>query len=292
MKWKNRPKSRNVEDRRGQRTPRGSYRRGGRGMMPIGGGFGLFILIIIFLLFGRGNLFGGTPVEQDNNVPYETTYEATATEEEIADFVKVVLKDTEDVWHEIFDEYGYVYDEPVLVLYTDYVESACGFGQAAQGPFYCSADQQVYIDLSFFQDLKTRFGAPGDFAIAYVLAHEIGHHVQNELGIMEQYQSLIRRLNDTERNQLSVRLELQADYLAGVWAKRVEDKGYLEVGDIEEAINAAQAVGDDRIQKQIQGYITPDSFTHGSSKQRMEWFMRGYEAGDLSDWDTFNTGEI
>lgn len=201
----------------------------------------------------------------------------------------MVLADTEDVWNEVFQEINRNYVEPKLVLYSGYVQSACGNTSASVGPFYCPGDESLYIDLSFYEELKTRFKAPGDFAMAYVVAHEVGHHIQNQLGILEQMQEIKQKVDQTEYNKYSVRLELQADYLAGVWASRVNDAGYLDIGDIEEATRAAAAVGDDNIQKQSQGYVVPDSFTHGTSGQRSYWFMEGFDTGDLSKWDTFNT---
>jgi predicted metalloprotease len=241
-------------------------------------------------------LLGGDPGQilsqsQIINQGGDTSYEQTAEEEELAEFASVVLADTEAVWQDIFDEYGEVYQEPILVLYSGYVQSACGTAGSSTGPFYCPGDNKVYIDLSFFQEMETRFDAPGDFAMAYVIAHEVGHHVQNQLGIMDEYQRLRSQMSQTEFNKLTVRLELQADYLAGVWAHYVDDMNYMEDGDIQEAMNAASAVGDDRIQKQTQGYVVPDSFTHGTSEQRMRWFMKGYNEGDLDQWDTFSLQE-
>jgi predicted metalloprotease len=207
-------------------------------------------------------------------------------------FVRVVLASTEDVWTDIMRQNGQQYRKPKLVLYTGQVESACGTADAAVGPFYCPGDEKVYLDLSFFQELKQRFRAPGDFAQAYVIAHEVGHHVQNLLGTMDRVDRSQRRLSKAEANQISVRLELQADFLAGVWAHYAQAKGILEPGDIEEALGAASAVGDDRLQKAAQGYVVPDSFTHGSSEQRMRWFRRGLESGDIRQGDTFSTSNV
>ena len=283
MKWKGRAGSRNVEDRRGS----GGFGMGGKGIL--GGGLGIVFIIVFMLLGGDpGQILSQSQIiNQGGNAPYEQT----AEEEELAEFASVVLADTEAVWQDIFYEYGEVYQEPILVLYSGYVQSACGTAGSSTGPFYCPGDNKVYIDLSFFQEMETRFDAPGDFAMAYVIAHEVGHHVQNQLGIMDEYQRLRSQMSQTEFNKLTVRLELQADYLAGVWAHYVDDMNYMEDGDIQEAMNAASAVGDDRIQKQTQGYVVPDSFTHGTSEQRMRWFMKGYNEGDLDQWDTFSLQE-
>ena len=196
------------------------------------------------------------------------------------------------VWNDIFADLGKEYNEPKLVLFTGSVQSACGVAGASTGPFYCPGDKNVYIDLSFYNELKTQFKAPGDFAMAYVIAHEVGHHIQNELGIIAQMDEIRGKVSKEEYNKYNVRLELQADYLAGVWANHVQGQNLLEEGDLEEALTAASAVGDDRIQMQSQGYVVPDSFTHGTSEQRKRWFYKGYEAGDLSQWDTFSANEL
>ncbi|MDO8847150.1 MAG: neutral zinc metallopeptidase [Coriobacteriia bacterium] len=279
MKWKGQPGSTNVEDRRGM-----------GGKVAIGGGAAIIIMIIATLLGADPGAVLDTV--QSAAPESETPYVETAEEKELADFVSVVLADTETVWTEVFSESGQEYAEPTLVLYTDSVESACGVAGASTGPFYCPADNNLYIDLSFFGELRTRFQAPGDFAMAYVVAHEVGHHVQNQLGVMTQMQELRQQLSPEEYNEYSVRLELQADYLAGVWASHAQGRGLLEEGDLEEALAAANAVGDDRIQKESQGYVVPDSFTHGTSEQRMRWFKKGFEAGDLSEWDTFSATEL
>ena len=281
MKWKGRAKSSNVEDRRGR----------GVGGAAIGGlgGFGIIIMIIYALLGGNlGDIMQSIDPGQTQNVPYEATQE----EEELAEFVSVVLADTEVVWNDIFADLGKEYDEPKLVLFTGSVQSACGVAGASTGPFYCPGDKNVYIDLSFYNELKTQFKAPGDFAMAYVIAHEVGHHIQNELGIIAQMDEIRGKVSKEEYNKYNVRLELQADYLAGVWANHVQGQNLLEEGDLEEALTAASAVGDDRIQMQSQGYVVPDSFTHGTSEQRKRWFYKGYEAGDLSQWDTFSANEL
>jgi len=227
-------------------------------------------------------------------VTYEDSDTGPRPDDELAEFVKVVLKDTEDVWHGLFrEQLNSEYREPVLVLYSRQDRSACGFASAATGPFYCPADQKLYIDLSFYQELQTRFRAPGDFAMAYIVAHEVGHHVQNLLGITQQMEMERRRISEQQYNQLSVRLELQADFMAGVWAHHAQQmKNILEQGDIEEAMGAAAAVGDDRIQREARGYVVPDSFTHGTSEQRMRWFRKGLETGDLSQGDTFNASTL
>lgn len=275
MKWKGRQGSDNVEDRRGM----------SRGTMAVGGGIGTVVIVLLVLLLG------GDPSSVINNSaepsPESGQVATTAEEEEMVQFVRVVLKDTETVWGSIFQQSGATYREPKLVLFRDQVQSACGFASAASGPFYCPGDETVYIDLSFFDDLKANFGAYGDFAIAYVIAHEIGHHVQNLLGILEQVNSQRANLGQRQANQLLVRLELQADFLAGMWAHYEDKMDYLETGDIDEAMNAAASVGDDVLQKKYQGRVVPDAFTHGSAAQRKEWFRKGYTTGDFDQGDTF-----
>ena len=277
MKWKGRRSSSNVEDRRGMSG----------GMIGGGiGGVGLIIYLIFALLGGDPSILTGNTPNQQNN-----TYNGTTEEQEVADFVSVVLADTEVVWNEVFNEYGMDYEEPTLVLFTNSVQSACGVAGSSTGPFYCPGDQSLYIDLSFYDELSEKFQAPGDFAMAYVVAHEVGHHVQYLLGTSKQVQDLRGKVAETEYNRYLKRLELQADYYAGVWAHYVQDMDYLEEGDIEEALNAASAVGDDRIQEAAQGYVVPDSFTHGTSDQRIRWFYKGFEAGDLENGDTFKLSE-
>ncbi len=282
LKWQGRRQSSNVDDRRGQ--------GGGPGKGMIGGGLGLIIVIIVTLLGGNpGDILNKMPTNQPSaNVPYEET----AEEQELAEFVSVVLADTEDIWTDVLGKEGINYVEPTLVLFSGSVESACGVAGSSTGPFYCSADQKLYIDLSFYNELKTRFKAPGDFAMAYVVAHEVGHHVQNLTGVLDQVHELQGKISKEEYNQYSVRLELQADYLAGVWAHHAQGRGYLDRGDIEEALNAAAAIGDDRIQKQAQGYVVPESFTHGTSEQRQRWLFKGFETGDLSQWNTFEAKDL
>lgn len=266
-----------MEDRRGM---------GGGGKIAIGGGAGL-IIVIISLLLGQNpldliNVGGGSQ-------GYEQQQPISEEENQQAEFVKVVLKDTEDVWHALFQERGETYQEPKLVLFTGSDQSGCGMASAAMGPFYCPLDSKVYIDLSFYNDLQNRFGAPGDFAMAYVIAHEVGHHVQHLWGTTDKVHSLRDRLSEEENNRLSVKLELQADFLAGVFAHHAHQlNNILEAGDIEEALAAANAIGDDRLQKQSQGYVVPDAFTHGTSEQRMYWFKKGFDTGDLEQGDTFS----
>ena len=277
-------RSSNVEDRRGRRISGGKTTGGGIGILLLAlAGMYFFDIDPSVILNMAGG--GGTSSVQ------ESSYVPTEAENQMADFVSVVLADTEDTWSTVFEQAGGAYQPPTLVLFTGAVQSACGFAQAAMGPFYCPADRKVYIDLSFYHDLKTKMNAPGDFAQAYVIAHEVGHHVQNLLGISDQVHNARGRVSQAEYNRLSVRLELQADCFSGVWANRADRMRHiLEQGDIEEALNAASMIGDDRLQKQARGYVTPDSFTHGTSKQRMEWFSRGYQSGDMRQCDTFQRG--
>ncbi|MGB3766081.1 MAG: neutral zinc metallopeptidase [Phormidesmis sp.] len=288
MRWKEGRRSANVQDRRGMSG--GSRRGGGSPMVVGGGGIGMVVVAIIIALLG-----GDPTVVLDSAPPVSRTpsrgqYEASSPEEnELADFTSVVLADTEDTWDSLFPkEFGGNYQHPGLVLFTDVVESACGTAQSAVGPFYCPADQQLYIDLGFYQDLRNQLGAPGDFAQAYVVAHEVGHHVQNLLGISDQVRQAQRRVSKTEANELSVKQELQADCFAGVWGASAQSRGLLEAGDVEEALNAASQIGDDKLQKRQQGYVNPDSFTHGSAAQRQEWFNRGFSSGDVDQCDTFS----
>lgn len=283
MKWRGRRQSSNVEDRRGMRP-------GGKTTLGCGG---IVIIVILALVFNQNPLQLLDAVTEGTPQGSSTTYAPSAEEDELAGFVGVVLADTEEVWSQIFAEGGADYREPVLVLFSGGVRSACGMASAATGPFYCPADEKLYIDLSFYDDLKNRFGAPGDFAMAYVVAHEVGHHVQNLLGYTQEVQSQRGSLSQSEYNRLSVRLELQADFFAGVWAHHAEEMfNSLEDGDIEEALNAANAIGDDRLQRQSQGRVVPDAFTHGTSAQRMRWFKRGYDTGDLQYGDTFSASEL
>jgi predicted metalloprotease len=255
-----------------------------------GGGIGALLLVLVALYFGVDpSVVVNTGIQPSGSTtPTAESRAGSPEEDRLAEFVSVVLADTEDTWHTLFRQMGQSYQEPSLVLFSGAVESACGFAQAAVGPFYCPRDQKVYIDLSFFEDLKNRFRAPGDFAQAYVIAHEIGHHVQNLLGIADKVDSLRSRVGENEGNRLTVMLELQADCLAGVWAFHADrSRRILEQGDIEEALNAASAIGDDRLQRRSRGYVTPDSFTHGSSAQRVAWFRQGIETGDIGQCNTF-----
>jgi len=275
MKWQGRTGSRNVSDRR---------LSGGAAV----GGVGIVVLLVYTLLTGDPSALLGSLFNQGGS----TSTDLTAEEVQMGEFVSVVLNDTETVWTSIFEQYDMTYTPATLVLYKDSTNTGCGFASSSVGPFYCSEDQSVYIDLIFYKQLRTDFNAPGDFAMAYVIAHEIGHHIQYLTGILEEYNSLRSQLSTTEFNQLSVKLELQADYLAGVWANHVQGLGYLEEGDLDEALNAASAVGDDRIQEEATGRVTPDTFTHGTSAQRRNWFYKGYTNGDLEEWDTFSAEEL
>jgi len=278
MQWKGREQSGNVEDR--------------RGAGKVVGGVGVGSVIIMLVVY----LLGGDPsqIPQDQTGREETATTQSGTQDEMSEFVSVVLKDTEDIWSKIFREYyGREYVKPTLVLFTEATRSGCGFANSQTGPFYCPDDNKLYIDLSFFRELKNKFGAPGDFAMAYVIAHEVGHHVQNLLGIHDQVQRQRSQLSDEQYNRLSVRVELQADFLAGIWAHYDQKlKNVLDPGDIEEALSAANAIGDDRIQKESQGYVVPDAFTHGTSAQRMKWFKLGYDTGDISKGNTFEAGDL
>jgi predicted metalloprotease len=280
MRWQGRQGSGNIEDRRGS----------GRGGLAVGGGIGGVLLLVLGLLFGGDPseyINGGTQTGVQTGAGNDAN---DAAEDPRAKFVAVVLQDTEDVWNKLFaEQLNQDYREPKLVLFSNSVQSGCGGASAASGPFYCPADQKVYIDLVFYDQLQNRFQAPGDFAMAYVVAHEVGHHIQQLLGITNQVRKSQQGMSKAEANELSVRLELQADFLAGVWARHADAiNNILEEGDIEEALNAANAIGDDRLQMQSQGFVVPESFTHGTSKQRKYWFMKGYKTGDLNQGDTFN----
>ena len=279
MRWRDRRQSDNIEDRRGF---------GGRGI-AVGGGLGGLVILVLALIFGAdpSQLLEQVPNNPGSSAPASRS--SNPQEEELRQFVAVVLAETEDVWSTVFRQANREYRKPTLVLFRDSVSSACGRAGAAVGPFYCPADQKLYIDLSFFHELKTRFGAPGDFAVAYVVAHEVGHHVQNLLGTMDRVSKTQARTSQEDANALSVRLELQADFYAGVWANKAASRGIVEPGDVEEALGAATAVGDDRLQREAQGYVVPDSFTHGTSQERVEWFRRGFESGDINQGDTFRT---
>lgn len=281
MRWQGREKSSNVDDRRRQAT-------------RVGGGLGIGAIIIYLLVSLLGGDASGLLEQVQGPTSSTQTETGPRADDQLAEFVSVVLNDTEDVWNKLFpQQLNRQYQEPTLVLFDGQTQSACGFASSATGPFYCPGDQDVYIDLSFYQELQTRFKAPGDFAMAYIVAHEVGHHVQNLLGITQQMEQQRRRVSKTEYNQLSVRLELQADFLAGVWAHHAQKmKDILDQGDVEEALRAAASVGDDRIQRQARGYVVPESFTHGTSEQRMRWFRKGIETGDLSQGDTFSATSL
>jgi len=283
MRWREGRRSENVEDQRGSGVRKGA----------IGGGIGILVILAIALLTGadpgalinsistEGGSLDGTPVV------------LTAAENESADFVSVVLADTEDTWQSIFQQNGRVYRQPRLVLFKGSVDSACGFAESAMGPFYCPGDEKVYIDLDFYQELKDQLGAPGDFAQAYVIAHEVGHHVQNLVGTAAEVQRLQSGSDEATANKYSVMLELQADCYAGVWAYHADkERQVIEAGDIEEATNAAAKIGDDALQKRSQGYVVPDSFTHGTSAQRVKWFSAGFASGDIDSCDTFNAAVV
>jgi len=287
MRWRTGRQSDNIEDRRGMSIPRSA---------KIGGisGLGLLAVVLIGMVLGIDPtvLLQGGPEIQTPSVSVQRSGHPPVNDD-LRDFVAVVLGETEDVWHEAFRKMGRTYQSPTLVLYSGAVESACGMAGSAVGPFYCPSDHKIYLDLSFFEDLRTRFGASGDFAQAYVIAHEVGHHVQTLLGISKKVNELQSRVSPSERNKLSVRMELQADCFAGVWAHQADkSRQILEAGDIEEGLNAASAVGDDRIQRRTQGYVVPDAFTHGSAGQRVRWFKLGLEHGNLQACDTFNADRL
>lgn len=285
MRWRDLRQSSNIEDQRGQ----GGSRRG----LAVGGGMGTIVIALLAYFLG---VDPGAITDQAPMLPSPSSTEATRpinpADDSAKAFVSAVLGNTEDVWSGIMQRQGEAYRQPRLVLFSDQVQSACGVAGASVGPFYCPMDQKVYIDLSFFRELRSRFRSPGDFAQAYVIAHEVGHHVQNLLGISEQVHRQQQRVGKTAANELSVRLELQADYLAGVWAHHAQKQGLLEIGDIEEALRAATAIGDDRLQMESQGYTVPDAFTHGTSEQRARWFRKGLESGTLEGGDTFSARDL
>jgi len=280
MRWIGGRESSNVDDRRGI----------GAGGIAVGGGIlGVIVVILQLLLGGGGGDGSQVPQIQIPGQTQELTPEEKAADDERAKFVRVVLAYTEDVWNQLFAQQGSQYREPTLVLFRGSVQSACGMASSASGPFYCPGDQELYIDLSFYQELEQRFQAPGDFAMAYVVAHEVGHHIQKLVGTSDKMDRLRQQLSREEYNKYSVMLELQADFLAGVWAHHAQKMmNILEAGDIDEALNAANAIGDDRLQKETQGYIVPESFTHGTSQQRIFWFKKGFQTGDMRQGDTFN----
>lgn len=307
MQWRGRRQSGNIEDRRGQGGGFGGGlgRMGGRipiglpGGRGAGGGLGIGTIVVILIvgwllginpltLIGGLGDSGGIQIGPQPGA--ETGQEGTPADDR-GQFVATVLADTEDTWHQIFNSAGQTYQEPTLVLFSDSTSSACGFASAATGPFYCPADQKLYVDLAFYDELARRFQAPGDFAEAYVIAHEVGHHVQNLVGTLPKVNQQRQRVGQQESNDLSIRVELQADCYAGIWAQHSEKVGAVEDGDIEEALNAAAAVGDDAIQKRTQGYVVPESFNHGTSEQRARWFKRGYQSGAVDSCDTFQVAQ-
>lgn len=287
MRWRGGRRSSNVEDRRGQRPSR-------MGALPVKGGLGLVLFVLAAAYFGVDPSIILDQAVQTGGAPGPVTdYRPSAAEQELAAFTAVVLADTEDTWHVLFNAAGQRYQEPKLVLFSGAVRSGCGNAQSAMGPFYCPTDNKVYIDLSFYQDLRDRHGAPGDFAQAYVVAHEIGHHVQTLMGISQQVHAARARLGAAEGNKLSVKQELQADCFAGLWAHHANrTRQILEQGDVEEAMTAATAIGDDRLQQQGRGYVTPESFTHGTSAQRVRWFRRGLDEGTVAACDTFTAATL
>ncbi|MFO0870913.1 MAG: neutral zinc metallopeptidase [Pirellulales bacterium] len=286
MRWQGGRESTNIEDRRS--------RGRGPGTKVAVGGVGAVVLAVAALFMGaRPEQVLNMLLQQGGGPGGGPAPVAAPADEELDRFIRVVLADTEDTWSEIFRQLGKKYEPPVLVLFDGRVESACGNASAAVGPFYCPADQKLYLDMSFFRELRDKYGAPGDFAQAYVIAHEVGHHVQHLLGVSQEVQELRRKVDKAEGNRLSVRLELQADFFAGVWANRANvARKILEAGDVEEALAAANAIGDDRLQLRSRGYVVPDSFTHGTSEQRKRWFLRGLETGDLEQGNTFTAREL
>lgn len=305
MRWQGRRQSDNVEDLRGEQggVVGGGFGRGGGFGGPgfrivRGGGIsGILILVVMFfvlravgidpmpILFGDGSM---SPTVQTQGTGRTVAEGGTVANDETTQFARTVLAETEDVWSGIFQSRGQTYTPPTMVLFSDQVRSACGYASAASGPFYCPGDHKLYIDLSFYKELANRFGASGDFAQAYVLAHEVGHHVQNLLGILPKFNQMRQQMSEAQANQMSVRVELQADCLAGVWGHYTDQKGILEAGDLEEALNAAHQIGDDTLQRRSQGYVVPESFNHGTSAQRAKWFQRGFDSGQLGSCDTFS----
>ena len=297
MRWRGRRQSSNVEDVRGRGGGPGGFGRGGTPVrIPIGrggGGLGVGTIVILVVLFFGLRACGIDPLAILEEAPQPgggqlTQEEGSPASDEMRQFVAVVLAETEDTWNGIFQAEGLTYREPTLTMFSGRVNSACGFASSAAGPFYCPADSKIYLDTSFFTELDRRFGASGDFAQAYVIAHEVGHHVQNLTGILPRFNQMRQQMSAEEANRMSVRVELQADCFAGVWAHFTDQKGLLEQGDLEEALNAARQIGDDTLQKRQQGYVVPESFNHGTSQQRQAWFSRGFESGRIADCDTFN----
>lgn len=305
MRWRGRRQSTNVEDQRGQGGGfgGGGLGRGGGFRIPMGGGTrragggglsGIIILIVIFFALRACGidpleiLAGGDGIPGGGQVTQSQSPGVPKSNDEMTQFVSTVLAETEDVWNGIFQAEGMQYKEPTLVLFADQTRSACGFASSASGPFYCPGDQKLYIDLSFYDQLERQFGAAGDFAQAYVLAHEVGHHVQNLTGVLPKFNQMRQSMSEVQANEMSMRVELQADCFAGIWGHFTDQKGLLDAGDLEEALNAAQQIGDDTLQRRTQGHVVPETFNHGTSEQRMTWFNRGFQSGKLEDCDTFN----
>lgn len=305
MEWRGRRQSSNIEDRRGESGDAGGdsfgrgggfgFPTGGGGMRRAGGGLSIgtiIFLVVLYLIFKAMGIdlmqvldtgsTGGPGYQQSQSTG------GSAANDEMTAFVRTVLAETEDTWHGIFQAEGGTYQEPTLVLFSGQTQSACGFASAASGPFYCPSDRKVYLDTDFFQELSDRFGASGDFAEAYVVAHEVGHHVQNLLGILPKFNQMRQSMSEADANKMSVRVELQADCFAGIWGKFTQQKGILDSGDLEEALNAAKQIGDDTLQKRSQGYVVPESFNHGTSAQRVQWFKRGFDTGEMRACDTFS----
>ncbi|MFK0329919.1 neutral zinc metallopeptidase [Rhizobium sp. NPDC090275] len=302
MEWKGRRQSDNIEDRRGDPSM-GGLGRGGGFSFPSGGGMGrrggglsigtIIFLVVLYLIFKAmgidllqvmdGSMSSGPGYEQS-----QSSSSQTPANDEMTAFVRTVLAETEDTWQGIFQSMGRQYEDPKLVLFSGQTQSGCGFASAATGPFYCPQDRKVYLDTAFFNELSRKFGASGDFAEAYVVSHEVGHHVQNLLGILPKFNEARQRMSEADANKMSVRVELQADCFAGIWGKFTQQKGILEAGDLEEALNAAQQIGDDTLQKRSQGYVVPESFNHGTSAQRVKWFKRGFDSGQMQACDTFS----
>jgi len=303
MRWRGRRQSDNIEDARGQGGGGfpGGFGRGSGGPVRIpigrsGGGFSISTIVILVVLYLGLRACGIDPLqmlsgEDGGTLPGgggTVTEGSTPATDEMKQFVATVLAETEDTWNGIFQSQGMKYEEPTLRLFSGGIQSACGFASSAAGPFYCPGDRKVYLDTDFFGQLDSQFGASGDFAEAYVIAHEVGHHVQNLTGVLPKFNQMRQQMSEVEANQMSIRVELQADCFAGVWAYHTEQKGILERGDLEEALNAAQQIGDDTLQKKTQGYVVPESFNHGTSQQRTTWFQRGFDSGTLAACDTFN----
>ncbi|TNM63046.1 KPN_02809 family neutral zinc metallopeptidase [Aliirhizobium smilacinae] len=299
MEWKGRRQSDNVEDQRGASMGGSPLGRGGF-RIPIGGGGrrgggglsigGIVVVLIICWITGINplTLLSGGDIDLGGGGSTQQSQQRAPVNDEMTAFVRTVLADTEDTWNAIFKANGQTYEDPTLVLFSGQVSSACGYASAASGPFYCPGDRKLYLDTTFFNELSQRFDASGDFAEAYVIAHEVGHHVQNLIGILPKFNQARQRMSETQANQMSVRVELQADCFAGVWGKHTDQKGLLSQGDLEEALNAAQQIGDDTLQKRSQGYVVPESFNHGTSAQRMRWFKRGFDSGNMNACDTFS----